>query len=136
MYSLEQLLNAAQAVRPYLPQLLDAPTAQALDQQLATLTQAATTTGNGEALWAAIATQDPLRTWLRFYLEQGYSPEASLEAVRTYQPLPASPHAVASPRYRCPVANCHHAWYRRSQTEAIPQCPIHGVTLVRDSKVH
>ncbi|ASC71316.1 hypothetical protein XM38_022680 [Halomicronema hongdechloris C2206] len=136
MYSLEQLLKAVQALRPYLPQLLEAPTAQALDTQLVALAQAATNTGNGRELWAAIASHDPLRVWVIFYLEHGYDPEASLEAVRTYQPLPSSSHAVTSPRYRCPVANCHHAWYRRSQTEAIPQCPIHGVALVRDSKVH
>jgi hypothetical protein len=41
---------------------------------------------------------------------------------------------VESPRYRCPVASCHQLWYRHDLEEPIPQCPIHYLPLVRDSK--
>lgn len=54
----------------------------------------------------------------------------------SYSPLMGSQARVASPRYRCPVANCHQTWYRHEAEETIPHCPIHDVVLVRDSKVH
>lgn len=53
-----------------------------------------------------------------------------------YNPLSGSKSRVESPRYRCPVANCHQVWYRPEATQQIPHCPIHDVQLVRDSKVH
>jgi hypothetical protein len=53
-----------------------------------------------------------------------------------YSPLPGSKSQVESPRYRCPVASCHQVWYRPEASENIPQCPIHDVQMVRDSKVH
>ncbi|QQE63904.1 hypothetical protein GFS31_05750 [Leptolyngbya sp. BL0902] len=53
-----------------------------------------------------------------------------------YSPLVGSESRVESPRYRCPVASCHQTWYRHSNDEAIPHCPIHDVVMVRDSKVH
>ncbi|MBU6229440.1 MAG: hypothetical protein KGQ93_07075 [Cyanobacteria bacterium REEB459] len=51
-----------------------------------------------------------------------------------YAPLRRSQVRVESPRYRCPVANCHQSWYRHSLTEPIPTCPIHALALVRTSK--
>jgi hypothetical protein len=53
-----------------------------------------------------------------------------------YKPLSDSVSQVESPRYRCPVANCHQTWYRSEASAEIPRCPIHDLQLVRDSKVH
>lgn len=66
----------------------------------------------------------------RHSLSPGSEPDSS------YSPLVGSQARVESPRYRCPVANCHQSWYRHEAEEAIPHCPIHDVVLVRDSKVH
>jgi hypothetical protein len=63
-------------------------------------------------------------------------PGASLPLDSSYTPLAGSESRVESPRYRCPVASCHQNWYRHSNEEPIPHCPIHDVVMVRDSKVH
>lgn len=77
---------------------------------------------------------DPMGTVITMVADTVYPPGSEPDS--SYSPLVGSQARVESPRYRCPVANCHQSWYRHEAEEAIPHCPIHDVVLVRDSKVH
>lgn len=135
MYSSEQMQQVAIALRPYLNQLLTPPKAQAialyLDEFLANPQPAA-----ADQLYQQLQQADTTRDWVRLYLEDRHPPDTIMKTIRTYHPLPDSSNVIESPRYRCPVASCHQEWYRRQPTEAVPKCPIHDLTLVRDSKAH
>ncbi|MDJ0705221.1 MAG: hypothetical protein QNJ46_18205 [Leptolyngbyaceae cyanobacterium MO_188.B28] len=133
----DKLLNAAHAIRPYLSELLNAPIAQKVSEQLENFLAVS---GSGQDVNSQILTvlteYSPTREWLRLYIEENYPVEAILKVMRTYAPLPDNAHAVESPRYLCPVASCHQTWYRSDRNQPIPNCPIHDVQMVRDSKGH
>lgn len=136
MTSPSDVLQAAQAIRPYLPELLTRQDAGVIANRLELALNATTDpVAQSEELTHILSATDPTREWLRLYLEEQHEAAAILKIIRTYQPLPGKAGAVTSPRYRCPVASCHQTWYRRETTAEIPNCPIHGVKLVRDSKV-
>lgn len=135
MTSPVNMLEVAQAIRPHLSDLLTAPAAQAMEQRLdLILNVVADPEAQSEEIRQLLATAQPTQEWFTLYT-QGHPAETILSTIRTYQPLPGKSDAIASPRYRCPVANCHQVWYRRDVNEAIPNCPIHDVQMVRDSKV-
>jgi hypothetical protein len=136
MTSPTNVLEAARAIRPYLSQLLPHADAEVADKRLELILQTSTDdAARSQEIRALLATAEPTREWLRLYLEEQKPAEEILKIMRTYQPLPGKSGAIASPRYRCPVASCHQTWYRRDASAEIPTCPIHGVKLVRESKV-
>jgi hypothetical protein len=135
MYSANAVLDAAQAIRPYLKDLLAVPMAQSVDRQLAVLLEAQ---GNapGEAKLLGLLQQETMtREWLRLYLEEKRPADTILPILRTYSPLTAKSSKIESPKYVCPVASCNQDWYRQAVDQTIPHCPIHDVVMVRDSKV-
>ena len=125
--------TAASAIRPYLAQLLDAPIAQAVDRQLQTLLDLEVDAQ--EAFVELLNQHKETREWLRLYLKQAVPAAQILPQMRKYYPLSASLNEIESPRYVCPVASCHQAWFRQDIDEPVPHCPIHGLPLVRESKV-
>ena len=125
--------TAASAIRPYLAQLLEAPTAQRIDRQLQTLLDLEVE--SQEAFGELLNQYEGTREWLRLYLHQALPAAEILPQMRKYHPLSASPNEIESPRYVCPVARCHQAWFRQDIDEAVPHCPIHDLPLVRESKV-
>lgn len=129
------MLEAAQAIRPYLSDLLTAPDAKIMGQRLDLILNANIDSEvQSEEIRSLFATTQTTQEWFSLYAE-GRPVEKIVSIIRTYQPLPGKSDAIASPRYRCPVANCHQVWYRRDVDEPIPNCPIHDVQMVRDSKV-
>ena len=133
----DKLLSAARKIRPYIPELLDASLAQSVDKQLEALLSAAISEQSvDQQIQKLLAEHETTREWLRLYVEENYPADGILKVIRTYYPLPDTLHAVESPRYLCPVASCHQEWYRRDRDQAIPNCPIHDVQFVRDSKGH
>ncbi|HEY9738601.1 MAG TPA: hypothetical protein V6D06_20050 [Trichocoleus sp.] len=137
MYSTDEIVKAAQEIQPYLPRLLDAPSAQQIGSQLSRLLgQVSANSTAAQQIVEVLGQQEPTREWLRLSLEEHYAPEAILKTIRTYQPLEGSTSPIESPRYICPVASCHQEWYRRSPSAETPRCPIHDVQFVRDSKAH
>lgn len=136
MNSSAHVLQAAREIRPYLPELLMSAEANSLALRLE---QAIAAAQQDEAqqvtILALLSEAESTREWTRLFLEEGKPAAEILQIIRTYHPLPGKTGAIASPRYRCPVASCHQTWYRREVEAAIPDCPIHGVKLVRDSKV-
>ena len=133
----DKLLTAAQAIRPYLSELLKAPVAQKVGELLEDLLSKSGSEQDVKPKILTVLTEHgPTREWLRLYMDENYPAEAILKVLRTYSPLSDVQHAVESPRYLCPVASCHQQWYRRDRNQTIPNCPIHDVQLVRDSKGH
>lgn len=134
-YSPDSVLQAARAIRPYLPALLDIAVAHRLEQQLnSLLPTVADESDADQQILALLQEQAVTREWLRLYLEEQRPAEDILKQMRTYYPLSENKGAIASPRYLCPVASCNRDWYRHRPEEAIPECPIHGVPMVRVSK--
>lgn len=137
MYSTDEIVKTAQEIRPYLPRLLDAPSAQQVEGKLLDLLgQVSTRPAAAQQIVELLRQQELTREWLRLSLEEHYEAAAILKTIRTYQPLEGSSSPIESPRYECPVASCHQEWYRRSPTAETPRCPIHDVQFVRDSKAH
>lgn len=124
-------LEMLQAIRPYLPELLNAPMAQQIDYQLDELIASSRI----EPALEALSKHDASREWLRLYAEGQLAVAEILPHMRKYHPLMDSPNTIESPHYVCPVASCHQEWYRQDQAQAIPRCPIHDVGLVRESKL-
>ncbi|MBD0335364.1 MAG: hypothetical protein ICV62_07745 [Cyanobacteria bacterium Co-bin13] len=136
-YSADQIVKTAQEIRPYLAKLLDAPTAQQVDGQLAhLLSQASAEPLATEQIVAVLSQHELTREWLRRSLEENTAAETILKSLRTYEPLTGSHNPIESPHYVCPVASCHQEWYRRDSAVETPRCPIHDVRFVRDSKGH
>ncbi|MGF1458157.1 MAG: hypothetical protein ACFBSG_03945 [Leptolyngbyaceae cyanobacterium] len=135
MTSTPKLVQATQAIRPYLPELLSPRDAEAMARQLDLALTIATDGEPSQEIMQVLSATEMTRQWLQLYLEGEHSEAEILDIIRTYQPLPGKSGTVASPRYRCPVASCHQVWYRRDVATEVPTCPIHGVVMVRDSKV-
>jgi len=135
MTSSPDVLQAAQAIRPYLAELLERPDANVMGERLELALNATTDTAAQQAeIRRVLSVAEPTREWLRLYLEEQKPAAEILSIIRTYQPLPGKAGVVASPRYCCPVASCHQTWYRRKVGAEVPHCPIHGVQMVRESK--
>ena len=135
MTSYPDVLQAAKAIRPYLAELLERPDANAMGDRLELALNASTDTAAQQAeIRRVLSVAEPTREWLRLYLEEQKPVAEILSIIRTYHPLPGKAGVVASPRYRCPVASCHQMWYRREVGTEVPNCPIHGVQMVRESK--
>ena len=133
-YSSDQISDAAKAIRPYISDLLDPPRAQQLEQQMdRLLPDLPLAQGNHPQFLKILSDYEAIREWIRLYLEEQYPAEEILKTLRVYYPLPGLKHSVESPRYICPVENCHQDWYRHSREETIPQCPIHDLQLVINS---
>jgi hypothetical protein len=126
MSSANAVFDAAQAIRPYLTDLLEVPMAQSLDRQLATLLEPGGKTVSDETLLALLQQEAMTREWLRLYLKGQRPADTILPIIRTYHPLTAKNSTVQSPKYVCPVASCHRDWYRQTVEQAIPHCPIHN----------
>jgi len=136
MTSPANVLQAAREIRPYLAELLPPSDAEVADKRLELILHTSTDeAAQSQEIQTLLSASETTHEWMRLYLEEHRPATDILKIIRTYQPLPGKSGAIASPRYRCPVANCHQTWYRREATAAIPDCPIHGVKLVRDSKV-
>ncbi|MDB9528794.1 hypothetical protein PN498_22570 [Oscillatoria sp. CS-180] len=135
MISQASVLLAAKEIRPYLSELLTAVDAKDMSQRLDLIFSTELDPAlQSTEIQRLMSTAETTQEWLKLYLE-GKPSEQILPIIRTYQPLPGKAKAIASPRYRCPVANCHQVWYRRDVEETPPNCPIHDVPMVRDSKV-
>ncbi len=127
--------QAARDIAPYLPELLPLPEAQALQARLQTLLSLESAHDRRAALQETLSAPEIVQTWVNLYQTGTHPVDTLISRIRTYHPLAGRSEAIASPRYRCPVASCHRTWYRRHVEEIIPDCPIHGIPMVRDSKV-
>lgn len=129
------ILQAARALRPYLPQLVG-PDSEALDARLAERL-AATSRGENvtDALWPLLSEREETLTFAAWvildaphYRPPDLQPDHPGER-SGLQPLPGDIGPVHADRYVCP--NGDYVWYRRVIGTPIPACPTHGPVLVR-----
>ena len=121
-------LDAARAIRSYLPELLGAPDASSTDARLAELLHAAQ---DGrpvtDAVVAVLAERPETRNWTAQFLERGSPPDV----VGPERGVPGGPPVAVlpAPRFVCPSGD--FAWWQRAAGIQPPNCPSHDQPLVR-----
>jgi hypothetical protein len=123
MYTSDDLVSAAKAIRPLLPELLDLE-AEQVDQQLAELIdrlEAGESVQNQIAM--LLASYEPTRKQMEKLLP-GKQQETR------YSDLPGMSTLARPPKYVCPDPGCAHVWYRHQIGQTIPTCPVHRLSLV------
>lgn len=124
MYSTDEVLAAARAIRPLLPSLVgpDNVIGAALDRLLAAATTAPPDT---DAIALLLARHEATRAWVNFFLNGDERPVVG--TVRGFAPLPGEmPVLVPARLYACPEPNCPTVWRCRAAGQPIPRCPAHG----------
>ncbi|MGH8905387.1 MAG: hypothetical protein ACRD0K_02430 [Egibacteraceae bacterium] len=124
------LVEAARAVRYYLPGLVDDPAeAEEVDAALMTLLERDRA---GEDVLDELAElfqrHDGLLEWVAVFLETGLPPDLAPADEKGISPLPGAGSPVALDRFVCPVGGDYVRW-RRNVGEVLT-CPRHGVALV------
>jgi hypothetical protein len=124
MYQDEDILDAARVIRVYLRKLVP-ETADELDRQIAGLLGRGATGDRVAGLVLAVLTSNPAtREWVRLFL----GPAAALVS-RGFELWPGTGGRVDAPRYDCPQGDL--TWYQPAIDTPVPECPTHGVRLVR-----
>ncbi|WP_131786765.1 hypothetical protein [Protofrankia symbiont of Coriaria ruscifolia] len=141
------VLEAARAIRPYLPRLLGDPGAvekldQALAETLTGTTAAGTTTGqtatavralldaHANTAWFLTAVLADAPAYRPPYQQPRYLHRQTGGASYRGMTAPAGdPGPVAADRYACPHGD--YVWYRPDIGTPIAACPTHHVPLVR-----
>jgi hypothetical protein len=122
MISIDELIEAARTIRPVLPTLLDAETAQHVDQQLAELLNQPQVNNRDTArqILSLLQSYDTTETWLVNFSNTGLE-----QKTISLGGDPASSFAI---QYICPVGNDFKVY--QEVNEDIPLCPTHLVPLV------
>jgi hypothetical protein len=118
----QEVLDAARAIRPHLPDLVGKE-AQEVDDQLQRLLAQS---GTGETVKIAIlrvlGQRDATRQWANDLLKV---PQRD----RSYEELPGKVQMVSVPKYICPQGD-GTPWYRFGIGDQVPLCPNHRIPLV------
>jgi hypothetical protein len=128
------VLEAAQAIRPYLKSLIDDPAMAAiLDRQIADqLVGPSDTTATAGRLRALLEVQEDTAWFLGRVLadKPHYRPPYYQPAYQRGSVSPAGdPGLVEADRYACPRGD--YVWYRPEVGTPIPDCPTHQISLTR-----
>jgi hypothetical protein len=122
MYAPGDLLRAAAAIRPLLPELLGSEAAQVDQQLVALLDRAQLGEPVENEIAMLLATKEPTRRQMEKILS------SKGEDLR-YFVLPGTSAPPRPPKYVCLAEGCDYVWYRH-QMGPIPACPIHRLSLV------
>lgn len=124
------LLDAARAIRGFLPELVEQCFAAEVDDELVRLLALAEEGKPVLEQVAAVLSRSPeTLDWVSAYLEHGVPPEFAEVRERVFQGLEGVPAAPAPEKYRCPSGD--FVFYRRSVGIPVPQCPTHQIPLER-----
>ena len=115
------LLDAARAIRPYLPSLLDESAAAEVDSSLAALLASG---GTEDAVLAELEGHEATAEWTAAFLEHGAPPELAVVRERDFTELAGHGEPVRAPKYICPEGD--FVWYRHAVGQQPPRCPTHG----------
>jgi hypothetical protein len=122
-------LDAARAIRSYLPELLgESDAAASTDARLAALLHASQ---DGkpvtDAVAGVLAERSVTRNWAAHFLERGCPPDV----VATERSVPGGPPVTVlpAPRFVCPSGD--FAWWQRAAGVEPPNCPSHDQPLIR-----
>jgi hypothetical protein len=120
MFTPEDVLEGARAIRPFLPELIGAETEQ-IDQQLADLLGKAKAGEQvDQQILEILKSRPKTKSWMAEFL-------ASEQVSKGYQPPPGKSNAVSMPRYACPEGD--YVWYQRIAGTLVPSCPTHKCEL-------
>jgi hypothetical protein len=123
----DRILDAARAIRPYLPRLVG-PRADDVERDLAQLLNRAS---GGEVVdheILAYLERDPAtHEWTAAFLERGHPSDVAIMREKGLQELPGHGEVVAAARYSCPGGD--YLWYRRTVGQEVPRCPTHQLLL-------
>ena len=121
----QEVLDAAQAIRPHLPDLIGEEADQ-VDRQLEQLLTRAET---GEKvkidILRLLSRRDTTREWANRLLKVP-------QQYRSYERPPGRLQRVSVPKYVCPEGD-GAPWYRFTVGDQVPLCPNHNVLLVEAS---
>jgi hypothetical protein len=120
--TVEDLVEVARLVRPFLPELVGARAAD-LDARIGAALDGPPRE-RVPRLRAVLASDDAVVAWV----ERALADPAG--AVRGFEPLPGQGEPVPADRFVCPV-NRDVVWYRPKVGVPVPTCGTHSVVLVR-----
>lgn len=123
MFTLEDVLEGACSIRPYLPELLGLE-AEQVDQQLADLLKKSKAGQQvDQQILELLKSHPKTRNWIAVFL----SPK---QVSKGYERLPGNIGAVSSQKFVCPEGD--YIWYRRTAGIPVPSCPNHGELIPVD----
>ncbi|HZC98624.1 MAG TPA: hypothetical protein VFA46_00015 [Actinomycetes bacterium] len=118
------VIEAAKAIRYYLPELLDADRPDEVDHRLLVLLRQEDQGTDVEAqIVDVLMAQKPTWHWAATFVESGLPPGFP-QATRGPARLPGMGSPVRARRYVCPVDGLF-SWYRQTAREEIPCCKDH-----------
>ncbi|WP_346290759.1 hypothetical protein [Sphaerothrix gracilis] len=125
MYSLEQVLQVAQAIRPRLSDLLEPDAAAEIDRQLAPLLKQGKAGDNVEnQILVVLAEHDATREAAFALL----NPKGISDNPTRFHQLPGTGTPQEFPRFKCSV--CGFVWSQLEPDEPVPLCEVdktHGL---------
>ena len=126
-HQLQEILEAARSIRPYLSELLNSQEAQTFDLELAELIAQAQQNPKDvtKYILKKLSSDPKTQKWTKEFLKTKLPPEIE----KTYQP-PLSPKPLPISgvvKYACLYGD--YIWYQRQVGEPIPNCPTHKVLL-------
>jgi hypothetical protein len=121
----QEVLDAAQAIRPHLPDLIGQD-AEQVDRELQRLLTKAETGATVKIdVLKVLSQRDATRQWANKLLKV---PQPD----RSYEGPPGKVQRVTVPKYVCPKGD-GTPWYRFSVGDRVPTCSNHRIPLVKAS---
>jgi hypothetical protein len=120
------ILDAARALRAYLPELVGPDRAAPLDRELAELLERPGDEDVPDRLAAIFEREERVHVWVAEYFTYG-APGDVAETERVAS-LPGVPRPPGPERYAC--AHGDFVFYRRTVAALVPECPTHRTALV------
>lgn len=124
------IIEAARAIRAYLPELVGTAEAETIDRQLVDLlARAQDDPACVERILELLGRRDATAEWTAVLLESGYPPDVRelVEQRERYAGLAGHGEPPPAPRrYACPEGDFVR-WRRGA--EPLPTCPEHGLAL-------
>ncbi|MGW7404857.1 hypothetical protein ACWGI9_14175 [Streptomyces sp. NPDC054833] len=129
------VLEAARAIRPYLPELFSHAPERAgrLDTELARLLDPGAGSGAAESVLRVLEGNPITQVWAAQFIDFGVPPEFAGPGTRgPAGPVPSGDGEALrpGPKYVCPVGG-DVVWWRRHIGQEVPRCATHGRTLVK-----
>jgi hypothetical protein len=119
------VIEAARAIRYFLPNLPDLDRPDEVDHRLVVLLREAQRGTDVESeIVDVLMAQPPTWDWAAKFVETGLPPGFP-HVTRGPSPLPGRTEPVRAPRYACPVDGLY-VWYRRTDQQKIPYCRDHS----------
>jgi hypothetical protein len=123
----DRILEAARAVRAYLPELIPTEHAE-LDRQLAAILLDADRDPTAvERFLVLLEEHRELAEWTSGFVERGYPEDLAEVIERGYGEPPGEGIDLPGTKFTCPEGD--YVWYRRMVNQPVPGCPTHGVPL-------